>query len=65
MKKVLYTIIIPDETDIESVVINLKHKSETRVQRKHDQVAKRDSNIQIKHEMTDEPDEGLLYDELY
>lgn len=65
MKKVLYTIIIPDDTDIESVVINLKHKSETRVQRKHDQVAKRDSNIQIKHEMTDESDEGLLYDELY
>ena len=56
---------IPDDMDIDSVVINLKHNSETRAQHKHSQVAKRDLNIPIKHEMTDEPGEGLLYDELY
>lgn len=65
MKKVLYTIMIPDDMDIDSVVINLKHKSEDKERRKHHRAEKPNSRIRFEHQISDEPDEGLLYDELY
>ena len=65
MRKVSYTILIPDEMDIDSVTVNLKCKKKTSERYRRIQAIKRGSDIPYKHECAEEPDEGLLYDELY
>ena len=65
MKKVSYTFLIPDDMDIDSVSINLKCKEKTRERYRRIQAIKRGSDIPYKPEGAEEPDEGLLYDELY
>ena len=62
MKKVHYTFLIPDGMEVESIVINLKPKTQTSKRYSNQREKKRDSNIPFN---SDEPDEGLLYDELY
>lgn len=65
MRKVSYTVMIPDDMDIDSVTINLKRKEKTRERYRRIQAIKRGSDIPYKPEGAEEPDEGLLYDELY
>lgn len=65
MRKVSYTIMIPDDMDIDSVTINLKRKEITSEQYRRIHAIKRGSEIPHKPEGAEEPDEGLLYDELY
>lgn len=65
MRKVSYTILIPDDMDIDSVTVNLKCKEKTSEQYRRIQAIKRGSDIPYKPECAEEPDEGLLYDELY
>ena len=65
MRKVSYTVMIPDDMDIDSVTINLKCKEKTSERYRRIQAIKRDSDISHKPEGAEEPDEGLLYDELY
>ena len=62
MKKVHYTFLIPDGMEVESIVINLKPKTKTSERYSNQREKKRDPNIPLN---SDEPDEGLLYDELY
>ena len=62
MKKVHYTFLIPDGMEVESIVINLKPKTKTSKRYSNQREKERDSNIPF---ISDEPDEGLLYDELY
>ena len=62
MKKVHYTFLIPDGMEVESIVINLKPKTKTSKRYSNHREKKRDSNIPFN---SDEPDEGLLYEELY
>ena len=63
MKKVSCTVMIHDDMDIDSVTVNLDGKKKTRYRRIH--AIKRGSDIPYKPEGAEEPDEGLLYDELY
>ena len=62
MRKVSYTILIPDDMDIDSVTINLEHKHKASEQYSTPRKTKQDFLVPFKSE---EPDEGLLYDELY
>ena len=62
MKKVHYTFLIPDGMEVESIVFNLKPKTKASERYSNQREKKRDSNIPLN---SDEPDEGLLYDELY
>ena len=62
MRKVSYTIMIPDDMDINSVIINLEHKPKASEQYSTSRKTKQDFLVPFKSE---EPDEGLLYDELY
>lgn len=62
MKKVHYTFLIPDGMEVESIVVNLKSKTKTSKWYSNQREKERDSNIPFN---SDEPDEGLLYDELY
>ena len=62
MKKVHYTFLIPDGMEVESIVINLKPKAKKIKRYSNQREENRDSNIPFS---SDEPDEGLLYDELY
>lgn len=65
MKKVHYSILIPDEVEVVSIEIILKPKAP-----RNDGYRQTSHNQQWmsplkRHEATDEPDEGLLFDELY
>ena len=62
MRKVQYTIVIPEDMDVESMVINLEHKPKASEQYSTRRKTKHDFRVPFK---TEEPDEGLLYDELY
>lgn len=62
MKKVHYSFLIPDDMEVESIIINLKYKPKASEQHSNHREKKRDSIIPLN---SDEPDEGLLYDELY
>lgn len=65
MRKVSYTFMIPDDTDVESVVINLTHKATTSEQYKRGQEKRSITTDHHRYDEYDEADEGLLYDELY
>lgn len=65
MRKVSYTVMIPDDMDIDSVTVNLECKEKTSERHSRIQNKKRDSRIPIKRENSVESDEGILYDELY
>lgn len=65
MRKVSYTFMIPDDTDVESVIINLKHKAKTNEQYKRGQEKRIVTTDHPRYNEYDEADEGLLYDELY
>ena len=60
MRKVNYTIIVPTDTDIESVIIKIKRKDN-----EGDRNVKRGKFVLNKSIDDKEPDEGLLFDELY
>ena len=65
MKKVNYTIIVPNDTDVESVVIKIKSKDKE-ADRKGIHKNIKCGKFVLKKRMDDEePDEGLLFDELY
>lgn len=65
MKKVHYSILIPDEVEVVSIEINLKRKAPRKDGYKQTSHNQQWMNPQKRHEATDEPDEGLLFDELY
>ena len=65
MRKVSYTVMIPDDMDIDSVTVNLDCKEKTSERYRRIHAIKRDSDIPYQPEDAKEPDEGLLYDELY
>ena len=65
MKKVSCTVMIHDDMDIDSVTVNLDCKEKTSERYRRIHAIKRDSNIPYQPEDAKEPDEGLLYDELY
>lgn len=65
MRKVSYTFLIPDDMDIDSVTINLKCKEKTSERYRRIHAIKQCSDIPYKPEGAEEPEEGLLYDELY
>lgn len=65
MREIHINISVPDDSDIDSVVINLKHKVESK---ECDNRARKNNhkfNVPEKTGFSEEPDEGLLYDELY
>ena len=65
MKKVDYTIIVPNDTDIESVIIKFKRKGNEGDRKGGPKGAKRETFVLKKRPSDEEPDEGLLFDELY
>ena len=65
MRKVSCTVMIHDDVDIDSVTINLECKEKTSERYRRIHAIKRGSDIPYKPEGAEEPDEGLLYDELY
>ena len=65
MRKVSYTFMIPDDMDIDSVNINLKCKEKTSERYRRIHAIKQGSDVPHKPEGAEEPNEGLLYDELY
>ena len=65
MKKVNYTIIVPNDTDIESVIIKFKRKGNEGDRKGGPKGAKRETFVLKKCPSDEEPDEGLLFDELY
>ena len=65
MKRIQYAIVIPDDMEVDSVVINLERKKKEKEFCKRTQDTKRIKNNPNKPAESEEPDEGLLYDELY
>lgn len=65
MREIHINISVPDDSDIDSVVINLKHKGETKECDNKSRKNNHTINVPVKTEFSEEPDEGLLYDELY
>ena len=65
MKKVNYTIILPNDTDIESVIIKFKCKDNEGDRKGRPKGAKRGTFVLKKCPTDKETDEGLLFDELY
>lgn len=65
MKKVDYTIIVPNDTDIESVIIKFKRKGNEGDRKGGPKGAKRETFVLKKRPSDEKPDEGLLFDELY
>jgi hypothetical protein len=65
MEKINYTIIVPNDTDIESVIIKFKRKGNEGDLKGGPKGAKRETFVLKKRPSDEEPDEGLLFDELY
>ena len=65
MREIHINISVPDDSDIDSVVINLKHKVESKECDNRPRKNKHTINVPVKTGFSEEPDEGLLYDELY
>ena len=65
MKKVNYIIIVPKDNDIESVIINIKHKDNVGDRKGRPKGIKRGTFMLKKCTSDEELDEGLLFDELY
>ena len=60
-----YIIIVPKDNDIESVIIKIKHKDNVGDRKGRPKGVKRGTFIVKKGTSDEEPDEGLLFDELY
>ena len=60
-----YIIIVPNDTDIESVIIKFKRKGNEGDRKGGPKGAKRGTFVLKKRPSDEEPDEGLLFDELY
>mgnify|MGYP004635081691 CR=1 FL=1 len=65
MREICINISVPDDSDIDSVVINLKHKVEPKKCYNRPRKNNHQFNVPVEKEFSEEPDEGLLYDELY
>lgn len=65
MREIQIIISVPDDSDIDSVVINLKHRGEPKECNNRPQKNNHKFNVTAKKGFSEEPDEGLLYDELY
>ena len=65
MKKVNYIIIVPKDNDIESVMIKIKHKDNVGDRKGRPKGVKCGTFVLKKCPRDEEPDEGLLFDELY
>lgn len=65
MREICINISVPDDSDIDSVVINLKHKVEPKKCYNRPQKNTHQFNVPVEKGFSEEPDEGLLYDELY
>lgn len=65
MREIHINISVPDDSDIDSVVINLKHRAEPKECDNRPRKNKHKFNVSVKKGFSEEPDEGLLYDELY
>ncbi len=65
MREIHINISVPDDSDIDSVVINLKHKVGTKESDNKSRKNNQTINMPVKAGFSEEPDEGLLYDELY
>ena len=65
MREIHINISVPDDSDIDSVVINLKHRDEPKECNNRPQKNNHKFNVTVKKGFSEEPDEGLLYDELY
>ena len=65
MKKVQYSITIPDDVEIVSIEINLESKEQKRERPRRPPNSQQLMRPLKTNEVTDEPDEGLLFDELY
>ena len=65
MREIHINISVPDDSDIDSVVINLKHRGKPKECNNRPQKNNHKFNVPEKKGFSEEPDEGLLYDELY
>ena len=65
MREIHINISVPDDSDINSVVINLKHRGEPKECNNRPQKNNHTINVPVKTGFSEEHDEGLLYDELY
>lgn len=65
MREIRINFSVPDDSDIDSVVINLKHRGEPKECNNRPQKNNHKFNVPAKKGFSEEPDEGLLYDELY
>ena len=62
MKKIHYTLMIPDNLEVKSVIINFEQKPPVSEHNSKSHNEKNDFHLPFNSE---EPDEGLLYEELY
>ena len=60
-----YIIIVPNDTDIESVIIKFKRKDNEGDRKGRPKGVKRGTFMLKKCRSDEEPDEGFLFDELY
>ncbi len=65
MEKANYIIIVPNDTDIESVIIKFKRKDNEGDRKGRPKGVKRGTFVLKKCTSDEEPVEGLLFDELY
>ena len=65
MREIRINVSLPDDSAIDSVVINLKHKVEPKECDNRPGKNNHTINVPVKTGFSEEPDEGLLYDELY
>lgn len=65
MKKINYTIFVPNDNDIESVMFKIKRKGNEGDRKGRPKGVKRGTFVLKKCTSDEEPDEGLLFDELY
>lgn len=65
MKEARYTFTIPDDMDIESVVIHLQHKEKADKQYRRGKDQKIVTLHPPRYDEHEDFDEGLLYDDLY
>ena len=65
MKKVNYTIIVPNDADIDSVVIKIKYNYKQDKGNGWRKNIKHGTFVQRKRVDGEDPDEGFLFDELY
>lgn len=65
MREIRINISVPDDSDIDSVAFNLKHRVEPKECDNRSRKNNHKYNAPVKTGFSEEPDEGLLYDELY